>query len=94
MKKTIIITGGAGFIGSCILGKLNQNGMDRILVVDSMSEAKEKNLAGKTFLDFINKNEFIDRIQSKPSCFQDMDTVFHMGACSSTLNLDEEYLMP
>ncbi|MBN1522797.1 MAG: ADP-glyceromanno-heptose 6-epimerase [Candidatus Aureabacteria bacterium] len=93
MKKTIIVTGGAGFIGSCIVARLNQYGLDKILIVDKLREnGKQKNLQNKKYTDFINKEDFIGKVRSKPNYFQDIDTIFHMGACSSTLNLDEKYL--
>ena len=48
MKKTIIVTGGAGFIGSCVVGRLNTYGIDKILIVDKLRKnGKEKNLENK-----------------------------------------------
>ena len=93
MKKNIIVTGGAGFIGSCIVGRLNSYGIDNILVIDKFrSNGKEKNLNKKKYCDFIEKDDFIEKIIDKPNYFQDIDTIFHMGACSSTLNTDIKYL--
>jgi len=55
----IILTGGAGFIGSCFLWKLNQEGIDDILVVDDLdSSEKWKNLVGKKFKDYLQKDDF------------------------------------
>jgi len=52
----ILLTGGAGFIGSCFLKILNENGLDDILVVDHFgSSDKWKNLLGKKFYDFLDK---------------------------------------
>ena len=56
----IVITGGAGFIGSALIWRLNQAGHDNILVVDSFAKTcKWKNLAKRQFLDFIDKKEFL-----------------------------------
>ena len=79
----IVLTGGAGFIGSCFLRKLNDEGIKDIIVVDHLDESdKWKNLIGKKFIDYIQKDDFINMIgthkMSRPS------HVIHMGACSST----------
>lgn len=87
----ILLTGGAGFIGSCFLWKLNQEGIDNILVVDDLrnKKDKEKNLQGKKFKDYIHKDEFLKKIEKNK--FSVPEFVIHMGACSSTTLVDEEY---
>ncbi|MDP8231890.1 MAG: ADP-glyceromanno-heptose 6-epimerase, partial [Candidatus Zophobacter franzmannii] len=88
--KMIIVTGGAGFIGSAMLAKLNAKGREDIIVVDSLkSSDKWKNLQGKRFDDYLDKSEFI----SKLDCFKSADAIIHMGACSSTTETDADYLM-
>ncbi len=85
----IILTGAAGFIGSAYLRKLNTMGRDDILLVGHMTPEKEKNLSGKQFIDFIDKTEFLNRLNKnsvdRPEYF------VHMGACSSTMLQDEAY---
>jgi len=90
--KRVVLTGGAGFIGSCFLTKLNDCGIERIILVDNLTSEKEKNIEGKKFLDFVHKEDFIDKVVKHPGYFDEIDTVFHFGACSSTLNLDVDYL--
>ncbi len=89
----IILTGGAGFIGSATLGKLNEMGHDNILIVDNLgSTEKWKNLVGKKFADYIHKTEFLKRLDNK-AYFEDATSVIHFGACSSTTEHDMDYLM-
>ncbi|MBN2058423.1 MAG: ADP-glyceromanno-heptose 6-epimerase [Candidatus Saganbacteria bacterium] len=88
----IILTGGAGFIGSCFLWKLNQMGEKNVLVVDhDDSPEKMANLAGKAYKDFQEKADFIKRVEANklPSGIK---AVWHIGACSSTTETDAEYL--
>ncbi|MDP8299743.1 MAG: ADP-glyceromanno-heptose 6-epimerase [Candidatus Tantalella remota] len=88
----IILTGGAGFIGSCFLWKLNAEGIDDIIVVDNLDDSgKERNLDGKKYKDYIHKEEFLEAVQSKK--ISKPEHVVHMGACSSTILTDEEYYM-
>ncbi|RLD11446.1 MAG: ADP-glyceromanno-heptose 6-epimerase [Chlamydiae bacterium] len=89
----IVVTGGAGFIGSCFVQKLNQMGIDDILIVDHLRENdKWKNLVGKKFEDYIDKIDFPDLLAD--GCFDDtIDSVVHIGACSSTTETDTNYLM-
>ena len=88
----IILTGGAGFIGSNFLKKLNDEGINDILIVDSLGKSEKwKNLVGKRFSDYRHKTQFINEIKNGKSF--NADAVFHFGACSSTTEKDAEYLM-
>ena len=91
MKKPIVLTGGAGFIGSCFLWKLNKLGISEIIVVDSLdtNDAKEKNLEKKRFKDYIQKDDILKLV--KKNKLPSAEYIVHMGACSSTTLSDEEY---
>ncbi len=89
----IALTGGAGFIGSCMLKKLNDNGIYDIVVVDHLGSGdKWKNLTGKRFRDFVHKDVFRERILE--GWYMDsMEAIFHFGACSDTTEKDADYLI-
>ena len=90
MKK-FILTGGAGFIGSCILRTLNDCGISDITVVDHIaSTQKWKNLSNKQYSEYVHKDQFLERLKSGE--FKHVDAVIHMGACSSTTENDFDYL--
>ncbi len=85
----IIVTGGAGFIGSAVVWRLNELGQNDILIVDRLDETdKWKNLSSLTFADYIDADDFIEDIGS----FKDATTIFHLGACSSTIETDSDYM--
>ncbi len=88
----IIVTGGAGFIGSCIVARLNALGRQDLLVVDHLTEIKKNNLQGKRFEQYLDKQEFLDTIE-KDRLTSKVNGIIHMGACSSTLINDVAYLM-
>jgi ADP-L-glycero-D-manno-heptose 6-epimerase len=89
----IVVTGGAGFIGSCLIGKLNFEGLSDIIVVDHLdSSRKWRNLVGKEVLDYIDKDKFLVDLE-KNKFKGKLDVVIHMGACSSTLETNATYLM-
>ncbi len=91
----VILTGGAGFIGSAFLWKLNQEGIDDVIVVDQLGESpKWKNLVGLRYKAYYHKEVFIELIQDE-GFLEDstIDAVIHMGACSSTTEMDMDYLM-
>jgi ADP-L-glycero-D-manno-heptose 6-epimerase len=86
----IIVTGGAGFIGSNIIKGLNDQGIDDILVVDNIaSSSKYLNLNGLKFKDFIHKDDLIRRLDA----LDNVEMVFHEGACSSTTETDGNYML-
>lgn len=91
MKK-IIVTGGAGFIGSAVVWKLNRLGINNIIVVDSLGTSdKWKNLVKLKFNDYIEKDDFLSDLLNGKFDNLEVDTVFHLGACSSTINPDKRY---
>lgn len=88
----IILTGGAGFIGSCFLRKLNDEGIDDILVVDHLDDSEKwRNLIDKRFLDYVQKDDFLQRIENDK--LPDPSSIVHMGACSSTTLTDCNYYL-
>ena len=88
----IIVTGGAGFIGSAIVWRLNQLGENKIIVVDELGkDDKWKNLVPLKYEDFIHKDDFISMIIEKDISF-DISSIIHMGANSSTTEKDADHL--
>lgn len=86
----IIVTGGAGFIGSCIVRTLNDMGREDIVIVDHISETdKWKNMSNKKYIEYINRDEFVDRLSEFDG---KVDFVIHMGACSATTERDFDFL--
>lgn len=76
-----VITGASGFIGSCLLGYLNQNGISNIILVDDfLNSEKNKNLRDKNFELKIHRDEFIEYIINK----QSIDFIYHLGARTDT----------
>ncbi len=88
----IILTGGAGFIGSAFLYTLNKEGINDVIIVDKLRcKDKWKNLNKKSFSDYIDKEKFLELLENNK--FANIDTVFHIGACSSTTEKDADYVM-
>ena len=86
----IAVTGGAGFIGSNIIKGLNDAGEAKILVVDNLSNGeKHLNLNSLSIADYIDKNDYLSNLDK----LQNVSTVFHQGACSSTTEQDGKYMM-
>ena len=89
----IIVTGGAGFIGSNLVAGLNAAGERDILVVDNLSNAdKIKNLSGLDIADYMDKQEF-RQIVANGGLTDGVNAVFHQGACSDTMATDGRYVL-
>ena len=90
---SILLTGGAGFIGSCLLWKLNELGRTDVIVVDHLGTTEKwQNLVGKRFDDYLDRAQLLDTLQ-RPDFTKTVDAVIHLGACSSTTEPDASYLM-
>lgn len=89
----IIVTGGAGFIGSNIVHGLNARGITDILVVDDLSDGRKcLNLADADIRDYMDKDDFLARLQAGED-LGTVEAVFHEGACSSTTEWDGRFVM-
>lgn len=89
----IVVTGGAGFIGSALIAELNRRGKTDILVVDELGESTSwKNLRALSFSDYMEKGDFLDLVIGDQMP-EGIDTVLHMGACSSTTEMDMSFLV-
>ena len=84
----IIITGAAGFIGSCLVSKLNQEGFSDLILVDDFSDTeKMKNLEGKKYSQKIHRDEFIVWLKENQRLVQ---FIFHIGARTDTTEFNKE----
>jgi ADP-L-glycero-D-manno-heptose 6-epimerase len=90
----ILITGGAGFIGSALVWELNRRGCENIVVCDRLStDEKWKNLVPLKFADYIDGNDLLQAVQHAPAKLGRFDHVLHLGACSATTERDADFLM-
>ena len=86
----IVITGAAGFIGSCLLGRLNEEGYSDILIVDDFSKAEKlKNLEGKKYAQKTERSDFFNWCQNNHHLIH---FVFHIGARTDTAEFNMEVL--
>lgn len=93
-RGRIVITGGAGFIGSALVWALNMRGIDDILVVDRLDQSEKwKNLVPLRYRDYVDATDFESGILNRPAAFGNVRAVLHLGACSSTTETDTAFLM-
>lgn len=89
----IIVTGGAGFIGSAIIAALNKRKVSDILVVDQLGcDQKWKNLRNLSFADYVEKDDFLEMV-IEDKLDGSVNTVLHLGACSDTTETNASYLL-
>lgn len=85
----IIVTGGAGFIGSCVVRTLNDAGRDDIVIVDNISETdKWMNMRNKRYIKYVHKSEFLEELPT----YENVEAIIHMGAQSATTERNFDYL--
>ena len=90
----IIVTGGAGFIGSNIVQRLNSAGISDIMVVDDLTDGRKAiNLAGCQIADYLERDDFLRRIAAKKDLAPKIVGVFHQGACTTTTEWNGRMMM-
>src|SRR3954465_5834101 len=94
LNGRILVTGGAGFIGSALVWALNQRGHSDIVVTDFLgTDEKWKNLVPLKFADYVEAGEFRKHLAQNTAVFGKFSAVFHLGACSATTEKNAAYLI-
>ena len=92
-NSMILVTGGAGFIGSQIVKGLNEQGRDNVIIVDDLTDGhKFINLQTLKYADYFDKDEFLELIQTNNLPYT-IEAIFHEGACSATTEWNGKYMM-
>lgn len=90
----ILVTGGAGFIGSALIWALNRRGLRRIVVADFLERSQKwRNLTPLQFEDYLEADDLLAALDNDSALLEGVTSVFHLGACSSTTEADAAYLI-
>ena len=90
----IVVTGGAGFIGSNLVRGLNALGREDVVVVDDLSDGRKfSNLVDCRFADYLDREIFRARIAAGSATLPDMEVIFHHGACVDTAEWNGRYML-
>lgn len=89
--QLIVVTGAAGFIGSCVVKHLNEKGFHNLLLVDDFKQGEKwKNLVGKKYVDIVSKYDVFDFLEDRES---EIEAFIHLGACPSTVETNGDYFL-
>ncbi len=90
----ILVTGGAGFIGSNLVRGLNAIGREDVVVVDDLSAGRKfENLADCRIADYLDLETFRARIAARSSTLPQLEVIFHQGACTDTMEGNGRYML-
>mgnify|MGYP001308557236 FL=1 len=90
----VIVTGGAGFIGSYLARMLEHQTNEDIIIVDDLSDGKKfSNISDIKICDYLDRKEFLKSINKNDNFLENIKCVFHQGACTDTTEWDGNYMM-
>lgn len=93
-KGRVLVTGGAGFIGSALVWALNQRGIEDVVVSDFLGESEKwRNLVPLRYADYLEADDLLALVEEDAGRLRGITTVLHMGACSATTERDAAYLV-
>jgi ADP-L-glycero-D-manno-heptose 6-epimerase len=94
IDQRVLVTGGAGLIGSALVWELNRQGVENVVVCDKLGcDEKWRNLVPLRYADYLDGDELLAQIERSDEALGRFDAVYHLGACSATTERDAGYLM-